>query len=250
MKFGWGAALAVATLCMTACGPAGAPPAPPTPATGPTSGAWAFEEPIDQLTDQRTYLATRIVHPDAGVLVEMKAVCSTDALGKSVRMDIVFFDDKDQGLDVDRKGQERPMARVNQQFGGAPSWYGIQEHTNDFILYFSNETWGDAAPFLQSNFSKVEIPLMNGSNVVIDLLPQDAALRQVFSRCFNATPPTAAAPAPAAATPAPDNDAVTYPAGSRPVLTVPATVPDDGAAAAPAAAAAAAAEDRGGAMQH
>src|SRR5579859_989995 len=66
--------------------------------------SWSYKEPIDKVTGEKTYRATRTVSLDIGGTAKMTANCESFGNGNRLVISIVFFDKNGTGIDVDPIG--------------------------------------------------------------------------------------------------------------------------------------------------
>ena len=153
--------------------------------------SWSYEEPIDKITGGKTYQATRTVALDIGGTAKMTADCrGGEDSSRNLGIRIVFFDKEGKGIDVDPVEFKNNVGsfRFSESQGQAGTIEVLLLHSNE-ILIVGISTFDssggdamydkqDARLFANAQFAKIEIPLLvEGEKPVIDLKPQDPALR-------------------------------------------------------------------------
>ena len=211
--------------------------------------SWSYEEPTDKVTGEKQYQATRTVALDKGGTATMTADCrelDIPLIGTATFLGIriVFFDKEGKGIDVDPvefNEKNNGSFRFSESQGQDGTIGVLLLHSNEIQIrgistFDSSGLLGPvmdamydkqaARSFANAQFAKIEIPLLvNDEKPVIDLKPQDPALRKVLSQCI----PSATAPAPApvpATAPATATAIAPVPAPATAPVPAPATAPD------------------------
>jgi hypothetical protein len=162
------------------------------------SQSWTYEEPTDKLTGHTYYRAVRTVPLDSGGKAEMLAACNLKhepVIGpyREFSIHMLFTDKKGQPLLIDQAGIDdgELKLRYSESQGKAIRKPAQLRHTSEIMIVYRNTTLFDddneeeTESFANAPFAKIEIPLLDEDNPIIDLEPHDPALRKVFDQCFN-----------------------------------------------------------------
>jgi hypothetical protein len=172
---------------------------------------WVYEEPIDKVTGNKDYDATRTVPLENGGQAQMTAHCValSNLFGGKLTfggIDIVFFDRKGEGIGVDDNGFDADgggRLRYSTKTGSEETMWVQLLHKNEIQVRGLNQIEvpnfgrdsdsakpmfgaGVAREFVNAPFARLEIPLLDSEKPVIDLKPQDEDLRKVIRRCLPA----------------------------------------------------------------
>jgi hypothetical protein len=190
----------------------------PKAAPGSSGLSWALRDEKDQMTDQSTRKAVSRGGFDDGISLEASALC--DPIGVEFSFDTFHNQDaapfawKDNklGMRVRIDGGEIRTATANAEYtneatiifydpaatesfmqGALPH---SQERNNPLLGLFNNVMTGTTLTVLQAAAAgklkeianaksiRVELPLANGSAYVVELNPQDQALRTIVQPCL------------------------------------------------------------------